>query len=111
MVAVARDKIVKLRELPVEVNVTKLAGGFLDLFTEDERVVLRFGMLPAQKMELLVKELTAKFCDLGKPWGDDKDILSSTVNGQCVDWSLKALVTEAVHEISLGLYAIGDLVV
>ena len=117
------DKMVKLRELPVTVNVTKMAEGLLGMFTDDERTVLRFGMLPASHMERLEKLLREKFEGLGKHprdvwplssiadenYGDDDRL--STVNGEITEWNIRKLVSEAVHEITLGIYEIGDLVV
>ena len=117
------DRIVKLRELPVTVNVSKMAEGMLEMFDESERVVLRFGMLPAKKMEILEANLREKFDDLGKHPADvfplsmiaqseyDKDDRLSTVGGEVTEWNLRKLVSEAMHEITLGIYAIGDLVV
>ena len=37
MSTATEDKQVKLRELPITVNVSKLAAGLLDLFTDEER--------------------------------------------------------------------------
>lgn len=117
------DRKVKLRELPITVNVTKMAEGIFDLFDEEERVVLRFGMLPAKKMEILQKNLREKFDKLGKHPADvfslstiareewDADDRLSTVNGETTEWNLRKLVSEAMHEITLGIYAIGDLIV
>lgn len=116
---------ITLKELPVQVDAENLAKGFLGLMDEDERTVLRFGMLPGPKMELLERQLKEKFEKLGKPvsevfansgllslgetTSDDERI--STVNGEIQEWSLKKLVSEATHEISLELYRQGDLVV
>jgi len=117
------DHTVKLRELPVTVNVTQMAEGIFGLFTEDERVVLRFGMLPAKKMEVLQQQLREKFDGLGKHPREafplsviadmdyDEDTRFSTVNGEFREWNLRKLVSEATHEITLGIYAIGDLIV
>jgi hypothetical protein len=117
------DKPVKLRELPVTVNVSKMAEGLLEMFTEEERTVLRFGMLPAKKMEILEKNLRQKFEELGRHPRDvwplstiaqneySEDDRVSTVNGEIREWNIHKLVAEAMHEICLGIYAIGDLVV
>lgn len=52
-----------LKTVPFEIDVPKIAQGMLNLFDDDERVVLRFGMLPAAKMALLKKSLEAKFLE------------------------------------------------
>lgn len=122
MTTTTEDKKVKLHELPVTVNVSAMAAGLLEIFDEDERVILRFGMLPAKKMELLEKTLREKFEELGqhpaKAWplsmitetyGPDDRV--SSVNGEVREWNLRKLVSEAMREITLGIYAIGDLVV
>ena len=117
------DKTVKLRELPVTINVTKMAEGIMGMFTDEELTILRFGMLPAKKMEILEKNLREKFEGLGKhprdvftlstiaadDYGDDDRL--STVNGEVTEWNLGKLVSEAMHEITLGIYAVGELVV
>lgn len=126
MSTATEDKRVKLHELPVTVNVSALAAGILDLFTEDERVILRFGMLPAKKMEILEKQLRDKFEGLGqhptKVWPlsmisesygpDDRlSMVGGAVGGAVREWNIRKLVSEALHEVTLGIYAIGDLVV
>lgn len=117
------DTIVKLKALPVTVNVTKMAEGLLEMFTDEERTVLRFGMLPAGKMEVLQTQLRNRFNELGRHPRDvypqswiantayDEDDRLSTVDGEVTEWNLKDLVSEATHQISLGLYKIGDLAV
>jgi len=118
---------ITLTELPVTIDVKPLASGLLELFTQEERDILRFGMLPAAKMELLTKQLREKFDSLGRhpskvydqsviaETAYDKDDRMSRVEGagdlNIVEWNLGRLVREAVHEISLELYRQGDLVV
>lgn len=111
------DKIVTLKTLPVTINVTQLAAGFLDLFTDEERIILRFGMLPAGKMQILENALNEKFRSaygLPETGGDSfTATLRLEPNGdfQCIDFSLNELINEAVRVITLALYEIGDLVV
>ena len=117
------DKVVTLRHMPVKVNVTKMAEGLLEMFSEEERTVLRFGMLPAKKMEVHQQQLREKFETLGRRPRDvwpkwliattnyHDDVRVSTVNGEITEWNITKLVSEATHEITLALYAIGDLVV
>lgn len=123
MATVTTDKVVKLRELPVTINVTKLAEGLLGLFTDEERTVLRFGMLPAKKMEALESQLLDKFEGLGRHPRDvwplsliatavyPDTARVSSVNGEVTEWDIRKLTAEAVHEITLAIYAIGDLIV
>lgn len=115
-----------LREARVfSIDAAKIAEGMLDMFTDDERVVLRFGMLPAEKMRLAEKCLRDKFLEKARkpePLPDGASWDGDTYTCYCrrpndepgfdiVEFSMKKLVQEAVHEIALHLYKIGDLVV
>jgi len=123
MTTATQDTTVTLHELPVTIDVSAMAQGILDLFTDEERTVLRFGMLPAQKMESLERLLREKFDGLGRHpkdvWPESliattaygPDARVSTVHGDTTEWDIGKLVREATHEITLALYAIGDLVV
>lgn len=107
----SRDKIVRLREAPVTINVSKMAEGLLAMFDDDERTILRFGMLPATKMEILNKQLEAHFREtlfLGRA-GNEHDVFFSEHGYLTIN--MRKLVSEAAHQISIGLYEIGDLVV
>ena len=111
------DKVVRLRTLPVDVNVTKIAAGMLRLFSEDERLMLRFGMLPAEKMQVLERILDEKFRrDYRLPQsGGDTFCAMLKLNLESgfdfIDFSLRALINEATAAITSELYQIGDLVV
>lgn len=104
----------KLRTLPLTIDTDAIAAGLLEMFTEDERVVLRFGMLPAQKMEILQKQMEASFRErFTLDTGDQctAHVKRDGGTSEIVDFSMKRLVSEAVHEVCLALYKIGDLVV
>jgi hypothetical protein len=111
------DNVVRLRTLPVDVNVTKIAAGMLRLFTEDERLMLRFGMLPAEKMRVLERILDEKFRRDYRlpPTGGDAFCAMLKLNPESgfdfIDFSLRALINEATAAITSELYQIGDLVV
>ena len=103
---------ITLRELPVEIDVALMAEGMVAMFSEDEKAILRFGLLPAETMEVLKTELQRKFAKLGSPiYETDDDIRLSRVQGEFHEWRLSSLVSEAMREITLGIYAIGELVV
>jgi hypothetical protein len=100
----------KLRTAPFSIEVEPLAAGLLDLFTDEERTVLRFGMLPAEKMRMIERIIREKF--LQTATCKDGDLFTAhTEDRQIVDFSMKKLVAEAMHAISCELYRIGDLVV
>ena len=42
----------QLREAPFTIDAAKIAEGMLEMFDDNERVALRFGMLPAVKMQV-----------------------------------------------------------
>jgi hypothetical protein len=111
------------------IDADKIAEGLLEMFTDDERVVLRFGMLPAEKMESLKRIIRERFegeatmeihpkTTLGGMLTWDKDshtAYAKRADGRpgvdIIDFSMNKLVAEAVHEVCLALYKIGDLVV
>ena len=114
--------MITLKELPVKLDADGLARGFMKLFTQDEIDILRFGMLPAEKMEVLEREMRESLSQHGtrlkdvfylstiaKEMSDDEMV--STVNGETVEWNLSKLVKEAVREVTLKLYEHGNLVV
>lgn len=111
------DRVVRLRTLPVDVNVTKIAAGMLRLFTDDDRLMLRFGMLPAEKMHVLDRILDEKFRREYRlpPSGGDAFCamlrLKPETGFEFIDFSLRALINEATAAITSELYQIGDLVV
>lgn len=111
------DKVVRLRTLPVDVNVTKIAAGMLRLFNDDERLMLRYGMLPAEKMHVLDRILDEKFRREYRlpPSGGDAFCamlrLKPETGFEFIDFSLRALINEATAAITSELYQIGDLVV
>ncbi len=111
------DKVVRLRTLPVDINVTKIAAGMLRLFTDDDRLMLRFGMLPAEKMHVLDRILDEKFRREYRlpPSGGDAFCamlrLKPETGFEFIDFSLRALINEATAAITSELYQIGDLVV
>lgn len=106
--------VTKMRTLPITIDADAIAAGLLEMFTDDERTVLRFGMLPAKKMEILQKQMEASFRE--RFTFDTGDQCTARVKRdgdahEIVDFSMSRLVSEAVHEVCLALYKIGDLVV
>ena len=102
----------KLQTLPVEVDAENIALGLLDLFDDDERTVLRFGMLPAKKMECLQKSFREKFETIAGET-DTPGVFRSYLPAErrSVEFRMDRLVNEAVHEVCLELYRHGELVV
>ena len=102
-------------QLPIKIDYEKIAEGIVEMFTDEERTVARFGMLPAKKMELLEEQLHQKFereftwyrrdaetllCETARDWPD-----------KFQEFSPKRLVADIVHNVSLAMYPKLDLVV
>lgn len=123
MTTATPDTTITLRELPVTINVSAMAQGLLDMFTEEEKTVLRFGMLPAARMEAVERSFRERFNELGRHPKDvwPQSLIAHTeygpacrvsmVHGEVTEWSIDKLVSEAMREVTLAIYAIGDLVV
>ena len=92
-------------------SVQAIAKGLLEMFTDDERVILRFGMLPAAKIRLVQDEFEARFRSMGASFAEGDKLVAYCKDREIIEFSMKELVSEAVHEVSLELYRIGDLVV
>jgi hypothetical protein len=102
----------KLLTIPIEVNTECIAQGVLDMFTDEERTVLRFGMLPAPKMESLKRALTNKFTQYGSRISpENPDLYASSIRGKYTEWSMRRAIGEAMHEITVEILKRGDLVV
>lgn len=104
----------RLKTLPITMDADKIAEGMLEMFTDDERVVLRFGMLPFEKMQMFEKEFEAsireRFANSGTA---DELVAVVNIDGypRHIEFSMKKLVQEASRKLALALYSIGDLVV
>lgn len=101
----------------ITMDVEKLAEGVYGLFTEEEKDILRFGMLPAKKMELVEKDFRRKFLESSyelEDVGDDRkeeSHFSYDSEGEMVVFNMNRLVSEAMHKLTVELYRIGNLVV
>lgn len=100
----------KLTELPVEINAEAIAIGLIEMMNEDERVAIRFGLLPAIHMAAIEKSFRDRFSQIG---GGKEDIRLATFNDgrPCQEFSLRKLVSEATHEVALALYDQVEMVV
>ena len=110
----------------IKIDAAGLAAGFLEMFTSEERDVLRFGMLPAKKMECLEEKMREVVGQYGQPpkevFGDLTEFIypdatehtrlsRKTESGKIVEWELDKAVSEAVRLVTVELYRQGDLVV
>lgn len=132
--AVKESEFYTMRSLPgVTINVKPMARDFYEMFDEQEKTILRIGMLPAKKMELLEKCLRDKYMGLGVPastfygdtvkccdWYGKKKTADMIVvalaepsrDGEMfIDCDVSEAVREAVRQITLEIYSIGNLVV
>lgn len=98
----------------ITLDAKQLARGFYDLFDKNEKTVLRFGMLPAEKMEVLEQNLREEFERVSAKMDGDTRIVFTKEGSALppyIKFSLKEAVREAMHKITLEIYAIGNLVV
>lgn len=110
-----QNGILQPQALPtIRVNVREIAAGMLKLFSDEERDILRFGMLSATVMDRLRAQLTAHFRQKFEI-PDTEDWLlaihSTPTTPRAHEFSLDQLVRQIEHGVCLELYKIGDLVV
>jgi len=92
----------KLKIKPrIKVNYAAIAKGIYAMFTEDERVVMAFGMFPHAKMELAEKEMRRKCALIALEYAE---IAATDENieewSQAVD---KDVVKEFNHQLSVAI--------
>ena len=90
-----------------------IAKGIYEGFTEEERTILKMGMLPARKMELLNKHLALKFA---KEHQKEAELIGRKFGGiikaaPLCEKQQAAFVRDAARAITLEIYALGNLVV
>lgn len=95
--------------LNINVNVRAISQGMLDMFTEDEKTVFAFGMLPGPKMELMRKEIEEKIVKALKASSPDQILERLWVMDSA--FTPRQVVDEIVNAVSVDLYQIGELVV
>lgn len=78
----------------MKIDYDQLAVGLLEIFTEDEMAVMRFGMIPVSKFEPFMKMM----------WEE----MTNKCNGQVPSAETKV---EVEHEMSLALYRNADMIV
>lgn len=108
----------QLTVLPITLDTAALAAGLYNLFTEDERIRLQFGLLPAQKISILQRQLRKTLFrilgreDLADTGVDQMEAMVNSPGGpEYQVFSFKALVSEAMHEILLELLKLAEMVV
>lgn len=96
----------------ITIEADKIAEGFVGMLDEEETTILRFGMLPAKKMELLEKQLREKFASLGTSDIDENDLhYLHTRDEGIIEFSVKDVTRRAMRLITNEIYARGNLVV
>lgn len=104
-----------MQTAPFTIDAPAIAAGMIELFTQDEKDILRFGMLPAEKMESLRRAIERRFSQTEHAIVRNNDeyicVHETPTRRNIITFSMKKLVAEAMHEITLEIYKIGDLVV
>jgi len=95
---------------PFIVDVQACADGLFKLFTNAEKEVLRFGMLPAVKMDSLVSHMETIFSP-GVYRDPDTSLEFAERMIDVDEYDAKRYLNAAVKAISLAIYSQGDLIV
>lgn len=99
------------------IDADAIAQGMLPMFSPEERTVLRFGLLPAAKMELMETALREKFIDILRQQLIKERNLSPEADAPMITLSTEGrkmqatFVKEAARAVTLALYKHGELVV
>lgn len=106
----------KFEMIKVSADIKPLAAGLMKLFTDEEKAILRIGMLPHRIMDSFEKNLRAKFSeDFNQTDPTAKLEKLIPVDGpelfETIEFTINEIVGEITHELSIELYRTGDLVV
>ena len=107
---------------PIDVDTEAIAKGLYEMFDENERACLAFGMIPEAKMQHVRKHLGTL---AERFWPDADKVFSAEeladflavgfdiadVNRERVEKARKRFVSDAEHQISVDLYGVAPLVV
>ena len=101
------------------IDADALARGMYDLFTENEKACLAFGMLPAEKMQTLERMLGEKFDQAAhKQYIEQRDVAEimlgdegRTMCDEAYSKLRKQFVREAERLITLAMYNVAPMVV
>ena len=106
---------------PYTVDVKKIAKGMFDLFDESEKKILRFGMLPAKKMDLFEKKLDGILRkdldiqphhkqDTAAWWPEGKPVMTLEALESGVEFDIPSVKRDISKAVVLEIYALGNLV-
>ena len=98
---------------PCTVNVEALAKGLFDLFTDEEKTILQFGMLPAHAMASLhgeLAEIVKPFKGMALLSGRGKPVIYPAHNGE-IPIDTRKIVRDISIAVSSEMYKMGELVV
>jgi hypothetical protein len=91
------------------INYDEIGKGFVDLLDEEEKAVLRIGMIPLKKYELLKEELFKTLC---RKLSEDKtSFLFGLDPNKLVKCLKKDFIREVEHKLSVAILNHGNLVV
>jgi hypothetical protein len=98
----------KHRPSGIKVDAKAIAQGFYnDMFTEKERAIVAFGMLPAEKMETLSKLLGEKFEACAKD--QMEAAFDMRPDEPCAKEDMKKdFIRKVSHEISVEIYSYAE---
>ncbi len=109
----------------IKVNTEAIALGIIDMFSDEEKAIVRFGMLPAKKIEILETELRNKLKNSFKWDGQSKEVNIYFRHDEPMPWferfgddgfvmrdvDLNQVHRDIIHEITLKIYSNVDMLV
>lgn len=105
-------------EIPICIAYEPLAKGLIELFTSEEKDILRFGMLPAKKMETLEKLIKERILGFAVEQKEGNTYLYTTSEEQrdkgwpdVIEFDINRVTADVVHNVCLKIYEHGNLVV
>ena len=89
----------------ITIDERRIAEGIYDLFTDQDRTVCAFGMLPADKMESLQRMLGEKFEEIAKE--QCRKAFGWKPEGNVANQKMKAqFVREVEHAVCVEIYGV-----
>ena len=113
----------EMQKIRVTINAKAIAEGVVGMIREadpESETLIRFGMLPKTWMDMIERQMVSVIQSRFDLAGDvkDKDKFFALVRNpndaedlDCVGFSMKKLIAEMVHEVSLAMYGAVDMVV
>jgi len=91
------------------VEVEPLSKGLYELFTDDEKEIVRFGMLPAEKMDTFAENLRKRIKPGTYRKPDEEDFDKRMID--ISEAEAEHYVSEILRNVTVGIYNLCDMIV